>query len=200
MVNDYVCNEYGDLFACVAPIHCPVVEPSYYDDFIWAEIQPVYATYVNATEPGNVTCQTYDAVLNGAKSGNFSIGDIVCESERAWSCNYVANCNKFSPQYAYDNSQRGWALQPVYAIIDYTYETELESSIEIVPVEVCVPEGVINSKAPQVDGVAIWEASVTYDNYQVDQGVVCATTDAEISVARSTRYQGGDFDIYELAD
>jgi len=30
--------------------------------------------------------------------------------------------------------------------------------------------------------------------------VVCATTDAEMAVARSTRYQTGDFDIYELAD
>jgi hypothetical protein len=97
MTNDYVCNENKNLFACMEPVHCPFSAPTYYSNNIWAEIDPVFPNYVNVTDPGNVTCVTYDAILNGNTTGNFSIGDIACESSRAWTCSLVKNCNKFSP-------------------------------------------------------------------------------------------------------
>jgi hypothetical protein len=37
---------------------------------------------------------------------------------------------------------------PVYANISYTYEMELFASITVVPIDICVPEGAINSVAP----------------------------------------------------
>jgi len=47
MTEDYVCNEYGDLFECIAPLKCPNEPPTYYDSLTWAMIDPVYATLVS---------------------------------------------------------------------------------------------------------------------------------------------------------
>jgi len=195
LLEDAVCNEYGDLFKCREPIQCAFSYPSYYDELVWELIDPVYVTYVEAANVTEVNCTTYDAVLNGAKTGNFSLGEVVCDADRAWSCTYVKNCNKFSPQYSYDNELRGWELTALRANVDYTYEDTVFASVALANLTDCVPEGIISSVAPQVSSTAIWTSPASPTGFTVTDGVVCATSEPEQLVVRASLYNVGTFNF-----
>jgi hypothetical protein len=186
--GDNVCNEYGDLFTCMLPVQCSFVKPNYFGFIVWKLIEPVYATYVEDIEPETVECLTYDGILNGADKGDFAIGDIVCEAERAWSCINIKNCNNYSPMFANDNDKLAWELLQVYADVDTSFEDTMMASVEISTLPDCVNEGSISSVAPQVDSNDIWDDDVTYDEYTVVAGIVCATTAPEQAVVRSTLF------------
>jgi len=200
LMEDNVCNEYEDLFTCVDAISCAFSFPTYYDNMVWELVEPVYVNYVDAIEVDTIDCTTYDAILDGADAGDFAIGDITCDSDRAWSCAYIKNCNSFSPSYTYFNEIRGWELLQVNANVDYTFEETKYSSVQLETFSDCVPLGMLTRTAPQVASADIWASPVTVGDFTVTDGVVCADTDAMKAIIHSTRYVAGTFDFAEFEE